>query len=280
MKIQKSFFDFIFKIIIAVVCYCITCIIFIFILTKLGVDFKEYVNDLEYLYIVMLVFLFLNSNAEDGGIFMYLKKDFVKSKSLYVITLPIIIALLENIITDISRYIPLYWGGTIINIGSNQAIINLNICTIEYWICFCIFPAFNEEMIFRFFMYRGLLVFLNNCILDNTEIKGDDYYIKKSAFKIISFVSKCINKFKNDLFIEKKDYAVIGWIIVTSALFALGHGTDFSNFYMYFIPGTLFAMLYLKYGLLSAMLCHMMGNYFSPVIGHFIKLILENLLIK
>ncbi|MBZ0312402.1 CPBP family intramembrane metalloprotease [Clostridium butyricum] len=276
MKIQKSFFDFIVKIIIAVVCYCITCIIFIFILTKLEVDFKEYVNDLEYLYIVILAFLFFNSNAEDSGIFMYLKKDFVKTKSLYVITLPIIIALLENIITDISRYIPLYWGGTIINIGSNQAIINLNTCTIEYWICFCIFPAFNEEMIFRFFMYRGLLLFLNGYNIDKLEIKDNDHFIKKIASKINRFVCKCMNKVKNDLFIEKKDYAVIGWIIVTSTLFALAHGTDFTNFYMYFIPGTLFAMLYLKYGLLSSMLCHMLGNYSSPIIHYCFKLILKN----
>lgn len=274
MKIKDSYLNDIVRIIISLFYYFIICILCIIILSRLGVDFKEYGNDLLFLYLILFL-LFLFYQSLDNKIFFYLKKEFIKSKSLYVVTLPIIMALLENIIIYISRYIPLCWGGDVIGIGLNQAIISLKMCTLEFWICNCIFPALNEEIMFRFFMYIGLFIIINNISRDNWNLKTNSKLNNNYFIMTIYKINNCLSGVKNDLFIEKKSYAVIGWIIVTSTLFALAHGTNITNFYMYFIPGALFAMLYLKYGLLSSMLCHMLSNYFSPIVHHILLVILK-----
>ncbi|WP_240792569.1 CPBP family glutamic-type intramembrane protease [Bacillus thuringiensis] len=53
-----------------------------------------------------------------------------------------------------------------------------------------------------------------------------------------------------------KNLYIWGWILVTNLIFALYHGPDITNFYAYFIPGIIDALLFLRLGFLSAWLAH------------------------
>lgn len=199
----------------------------------------------------------------------YFKEESVKSKSIYVVILPIIFAVFDNLMISITRYIPKLLGGDVIGIGSNQAINILKEFTLEFTLFNCIFPAFSEEILFRFLPYVGLGITLDY-LLDLR--KG--FENKKTN---LDFIFKALEKLKVDLFLYKKTYAVVLWITITATIFALIHGPNISNFYFYFTGGLLFGWLYLKYGLISAMLGHMLSNYLSPPILHFVTYMLSDI---
>jgi hypothetical protein len=66
-------------------------------------------------------------------------------------------------------------------------------------------------------------------------------------------------------FIQKNKYYLTVWLLVITTWFAVGHGSDITNFHSYFIPGLFFGIFFLKYGFLSAWLSHATFNAFSGI---------------
>lgn len=228
-----------------------------------------YTSLIELLNFILIIFFIIPS---DGGVkwIKYFKEESVKSKSIYVVVLPIIFAIFDNLIISITRYIPKILGGDIINIGSGQAVIILKEFTFEYTVFYCVLPAFTEEIIFRFLPYVGLGIIVDNIL--KVKKKFEHKKIK------LEFIFKAVENLKKDLFLNKKTYAVVLWITITSTVFALAHGPNITNFYFYFTGGALFGWLYLKYGLVSAMLGHMLNNYLSPTILSLVTYILSDVI--
>ncbi|MDA1909461.1 CPBP family glutamic-type intramembrane protease [Bacillus cereus] len=70
----------------------------------------------------------------------------------------------------------------------------------------------------------------------------------------------------NQLFTHKNPLYIWSWILITNLGLALLHGPDISNFYAYFIPGLINALLFLRLGFLSAWLAHGIFNLSSMII--------------
>ncbi|HDR8221064.1 TPA: CPBP family intramembrane metalloprotease, partial [Bacillus cereus] len=66
------------------------------------------------------------------------------------------------------------------------------------------------------------------------------------------------------------------WVILTNIGFALLHGPDISTFYLYFIPGVVDALLFLRLGFLSAWLAHGVFNLCSLTVLSIISSIFVN----
>lgn len=221
---------------------------------------------------VIIVFYVIFPEIEDNWI-NYLKEESIKSDSIYLVTLPLIFAIVKNFVISITRFLPMLWGEGMIGIGSNQAIVQLESGTFEYTVFHCIFPAVSEELLFRFLPYIGLFVLLKY-ILNIKETLKSKYSIRN-----LNVIFKPIEKLRNDLFYCKKTWAIILWITITATIFAMAHGPNISNFYLYFTGGMLYGWLYLKYGLISSILGHMLSNYLSPIILQIVIFIISRFII-
>ncbi|MCD2338201.1 CPBP family intramembrane glutamic endopeptidase [Bacillus cereus] len=103
---------------------------------------------------------------------------------------------------------------------------------------------FQEEIFFRYLLYAGIFLALA------------DLKVKFSW----------VEKIYNQLFSHKNPLYIWGWILITNLGFALFHSPDISNFYAYFIPGIINALLFLRLGFLSAWLAHGVYNLSSMII--------------
>lgn len=53
---------------------------------------------------------------------------------------------------------------------------------------------------------------------------------------------------------------LVCWVVFVSVIFAHLHGPDHISFFLYFIAGLVYSIVYLKYGLLACILVHASGN--------------------
>lgn len=219
--------------------------------------FETLVDDIVLLFMFFLLYPSLDNS------YSLLKENFIKSTSVLAILLPIFIAIIKGFVLSFTRFIPLFFDANVIGIGSSQAIIQLPPFSLSYFFVYCLSPGVTEEIVFRFIPY-----IFPKIIIENLNIL--------KAILPNKFILNPINKFYKDLYINKKTWAMISWLIITSTIFSLAHGPNITNFYLYFVPGAIFGCLYLKYGLISCMLCHMFGNYFSPFILQIVIYIFTN----
>ncbi|XKK20005.1 CPBP family glutamic-type intramembrane protease [Bacillus sp. A17A.1] len=75
------------------------------------------------------------------------------------------------------------------------------------------------------------------------------------------------------MFTHKNPLYIWGWILVTNLGFALYHGPDMTNFYAYFIPGIINALLFIRLGFLSTWLAHGVFNLCSLTIFRIVSII-------
>ncbi|WP_207750893.1 CPBP family intramembrane glutamic endopeptidase [Candidatus Sarcina troglodytae] len=206
---------------------------------------------------ISIIYVIKNKISED------FKYEFVKSPSINVIILPIIVSFISEVITTFSRMIPAFYGYNVIGIGSNQALVKYNSFTLSLFIFCGLIPAIIEETFFRFFSYIYLKKFLKFIVENRSLI----------------FIKNISNNIYTKMFINKKFSYNLIWILIISTIFAMAHGPNIYNFYLYFIPGVIFGVFYFKYGLLSAILAHAFGNYFSPPVMDLIIYII-NMFVK
>lgn len=181
------------------------------------------------------------------------------SGSSKVIFIPILICSTLGYIKELTRYIPLLFNSSYVSVASGQAIDNTGMFTISSFVFIGFFPGFNEEFIFRFLSYSGLKMML-------TEIQ---FFLKsmstyKNTFSRFNlYICKKLEWFYLKFYIQKDKKFLAIWIVTVSTLFSLSHFPDKTNFYMYFVSGSVYAYLFLRYGLLASMIGHAMHNYFS-----------------
>lgn len=183
------------------------------------------------------------------------KKEFIKSQSIKVLVVPLVMAPFIKIIVLLAYNI-------FNNLSESTETINTKHgwVTLSYAIYYCLAPAVVEEILFRFVGFNGLRVFVEN-LISKTVINdkyGGENIIRFICTNIIDSTNKLLTFIHNKLFIKRDIIAMFVWIMLTSYLFAQGHT---GYFFIHFVAGVLFAILYLKYGLLSSIIAHFLGNY-------------------
>ncbi|MFK4308394.1 membrane protease YdiL (CAAX protease family) [Bacillus sp. RC242] len=177
---------------------------------------------------------------------------FLSNKKRLTIGLPILLALGMQVAFNFARFIPTWMGGEMIGGGSAQFNTSEVLSEMGERILVSIIVPFNEEFVYRYVPYAALLWLANDA-------------------KEYSNVS---NKLYFNLFVEKNTKYVWVWILSTSFVFAIIHEPGVLNFSFYFIPGIVYALLFLRYGLFSAILAHSSYNLFSGIIFEMVKRIL------
>lgn len=228
---------------------------------KSGFTPSVYMGTFQWL-VIFSVVIFLNRDILKAVVKSF-KREFVKSSSTNIVAVPVVVAVVKNLVISFTRHIPKLLGGEIIGIGSNQAVITVNTYTLEFVLFYCISPAVFEEILFRYLPYVGLAFILNLIVKLKNALK-----MQRMSIEVLLYP---VEKFRDDLFKHRKTYAVVIWVVLTATLFSLAHGPNITNFYVYFVGGVIYGCLYIYYGLASSMIAHMMGNYTSPVIWDFVK---------
>ncbi|CCW04860.1 MULTISPECIES: CPBP family glutamic-type intramembrane protease [Bacillus] len=141
-----------------------------------------------------------------------------------------------------------------IGIGSGQVTYTSDLTTTGFLFLVSIIGPFNEEIFFRYLLYAGIFLVL-------ADFKTKFLWLEKVY---------------HELFIHKNPQYIWSWVILTNIGFALLHGPDISTFYLYFIPGVVDALLFLRLGFLSAWLAHGTFNLCSLTVLSIISSIFVN----
>ncbi|QWH76008.1 CPBP family intramembrane metalloprotease (plasmid) [Bacillus mycoides] len=208
-----------------------------------GLGISNNNNAIESLYLFSIVL---------AGIFIFptIRKDFqnrfnLNKNKLYVtIGLPILIGILMQFIVNFIRFIPTFLGHDMIGIGSGQITYTTDLTKTGFLFLVSVIGPFNEEFVFRYLLYAGIFLAL-------ADFKTNFSWIEK---------------FYNELFIHKNPKCIWGWILVTNVGFAVFHGPDISTFFLYFIPGAIYTLFFLRFGFLSAWLAHGAFNLCSSTV--------------
>lgn len=153
---------------------------------------------------------------------------------------------LLQVFVETTRYIPLLFDRDFVNIGNEQFSAEDNkIAPMAAFLLVGLIGPFNEEFIFRYLLFELIVISMRK-------------FIPNSGFSIYSRFS---GKYK---------YVLWTLIILISVAFALMHGPNITNFYVYFIPGLVFTYLYVRYGFLAGYLAHVAFNVVGPYVHFFI----------
>ncbi|MEC0035205.1 CPBP family intramembrane metalloprotease [Bacillus cereus] len=177
----------------------------------------------------------------------------LSDKKHLIIGLPILLAIGMRVVFNFVDYILVWMGGDMIESGSGQFVPpSETLSAMGAVILVCVIGPFLEEVLFRYIPYTTVLWGAN----------------RAKEHSII------LNKLYFNLFIEKNTKYVWGWILFTSFLFAMVHGPNILNFWVYFIPGVVLAWLFLRYGFFSALLAHSIFNFYSDIGFEMLKYVL------
>mgnify|MGYP003774297981 CR=1 FL=1 len=176
----------------------------------------------------------------------------LSDKKHLIIGLPILLAIGMQVMFQFVSFIPTWMGGDMIGPGSGQFVPQPHLSRMGTVILVSVIAPFLEEVLFRYIPYAALLWGTNRA--------------KKH--------SNILSKLYFNLFIEKNNKYVWGWILSTSFVFAMVHGPNVLNFWFYFIPGVVLAWLFLRYGFFSAILAHSVFNLSSDIIFEALKQVL------
>lgn len=159
-----------------------------------------------------------------------------RSDSLVVIVIPILVAVVRRVITNMLQVLPVIFGGEVIGEAKGQLDMSSYNPIDKIIVGTIVGPIFEE------FLYR--IVF----------------------FTFIAYVIGYIdNRFEKNFLKKLFDFkSILCWIIivVNGSLFSLVHLPDISNFHLYFIGGVVYSIIYIKYGFYASWLCHGFYNYF------------------
>ncbi|MGN5650928.1 CPBP family glutamic-type intramembrane protease [Bacillus sp. Brlt_9] len=179
-----------------------------------------------------------------------LRKDFVdrflidKENIHKAICFPILAGIGLVFIANVVRFIPYWLGGDqIIEVGTKQVTTIEEMTDAGLLIGVSILGPFTEEFLFRYLLYGGIFVLF---------------------FKGVS-ESQVSQKIVDHLYINKTAKYIWSWILITNIVFALMHGPNLMNFWMYLIPGMVDAWFFITYGFLASWLSHSMFNLFSGI---------------
>lgn len=152
------------------------------------------------------------------------KERFLVADIRSILLFTLIIVSLGSLFISFYRYSPLLFGHKPFEIDASQ-LDNP-------------FPPFSLESIF----YTGLLPGVS-----------EEMAFRLSAYALFDWLVSIQNQYL------KKPLLFL-CVIISSTIFALFHGTDGFNFFLYFIPSVLYWVLFWKFGFLSCVLGHAWNN--------------------
>jgi membrane protease YdiL (CAAX protease family) len=176
-----------------------------------------------------------------------LRKDFFKrfilnKKNIHLaICIPILVAIVMEIVLNIVQYIPLWLGYDVIKPGANQVTTLMGFTEAGLLFSVSVISPFSEEFLFRYLLYGGLSLAIVEAAKRN----------------------KLIKKIYNGLFINRNPKYIWSWVVLTNMGFAMAHGPDILSFPLYFISGIVFSIVFLRLGFLAAWISHGSANLFS-----------------
>lgn len=176
-----------------------------------------------------------------------LRKDFFKrfvfnKKNIHLaICIPILVAILMEFVLNIVQFIPSWFGYDVIKPGTNQVTTLKDFSELGLIFSVSVISPFSEEFICRYLLYGGLSLAIVGLAKENMWIK----------------------KLYHELFIIKNPRYIWSWVILTNIGFAMAHGPDILNFPLYFLPGVVFSIIFLRLGFLAAWISHGSSNFFS-----------------
>ncbi|MCQ6317115.1 CPBP family glutamic-type intramembrane protease [Bacillus cereus] len=220
-------------------------------LSGLGISNNNNAIESLYLFSILLAGIF---------IFPTIRKNFQnhfilhKNKIYLTIGFPILIGILMQFILNFIRFIPTFLGHDMIGIGSSQLTYTSDITETGFLFLASVIGPFNEEIIFRYSLYSGIFLVL-------ADFKTKFLWIEKIY---------------NELFKHKNPIYIWGWVVVTNIGFTLLHGPDISTFFLYFVPGTIYALFFLRLGFLSAWLAHGAFNLCSSTVLSILTMLFLN----
>ncbi|WML52104.1 CPBP family intramembrane glutamic endopeptidase [Neobacillus sp. PS3-12] len=178
-----------------------------------------------------------------------LRKDFLKrfllsKKNIHLaICIPILVAIVMEFVLNLVQFIPFLLGYDVIKPGINQVTTIKDFTEIGLIFSVSVISPFSEEFVFRYLLYGGLSLAIVKLAKEN----------------------KLIKKIYNELFINKNQIYIWSWIILTNIGFAMAHGPNLLSFPLYFVPGIVFSIMFLRLGFLAAWISHGSSNLFSWV---------------
>ncbi|PFM65468.1 CPBP family intramembrane metalloprotease [Bacillus cereus] len=169
------------------------------------------------------------------------ESHFIKERKIYlIIGLPIILGFLMQAILSFVHVFCYWLTGSIIPVGSNQYISSESLSAVGEWIKVCLLSPFIEELLLRYITY---IVFF--WLLDKLKDKS-------LVFRRVYDGSE-----------DKKKKFIYVWLLVSSYIFALGHGVNIINMWFYFLPGIVYGVLFIRYGFLASWISHSIFNIAS-----------------
>lgn len=167
--------------------------------------------------------------------------------------LPFALNFITGCFLNFTRFIPCFFGSDkIIGIGAGQGVSNLSLYSIEDFIFNCFFVSFYEEILFKF-VPLSLIILIAFIFLG---LRHHKLTIFRNSKRTMLYL---LNKIRSNKFNKVN----VIFAILISIIFSLAHKPDYSNFHIYFFIGLINSLLFIKYGLASAIVGHMSYNYFS-----------------
>ncbi|MDP4128368.1 MAG: CPBP family intramembrane metalloprotease [Bacillota bacterium] len=155
------------------------------------------------------------------------KERFLVSDIRSVLLFTLIIVSLGSLLTYLFRYSPILFGHNPFEIGSGQFDKSFSLFSLEAIFYTGLLPGISEEITFRLAAYA----------LFDWLVSIQKPYLKKPLLFLC--------------------------VVISSTIFALFHGTDGINFFLYFVPSVVFWILFWKFGFFSCVLGHAWYNILS-----------------
>lgn len=177
----------------------------------------------------------------------------IKNMFFSIVALPVALNFIVGFVINFLRYIPYFFGSNkVIDIAAGQSVSEFSPYSIQDLIFNCFFVSVYEETLFKFFPV-SMVILITLCFIGLRHCKLS--FFRKS--KRVMFL--LLDKIRTN----KYNKINVFFAIIVSIVFALSHKPDYSNFYVYFIPGLVNSLLFIKYGFVSAVVGHMSFNYLS-----------------
>lgn len=180
---------------------------------------------------ILICFIFSSKLREKFSSGFLLNKD----ETYKAVCYPILVAIANAFFVYIYMYTPYWLGFEAVGIGSKQVTTVEGVSDIGLIIGSSVIGPFNEEFIFRFLLFGGMIMILKNL---------------SKKFKWIK---------------SKRSMIIFLCIIISNTIFSMVHGPNLSSFPLYFIGGVIDTLFFLRYGFLAGWIAHGMFNFLSPI---------------
>jgi hypothetical protein len=171
----------------------ISMFLLIFIDEKFGLGMTDdHINLFVVPFMTLIYLLFIFPTLRNDFLKRFLHKENITNS----ICIPILTSITLVFIINLSRLIPLFFGGSnVIGVGSAQYIEQADLSVMGELLFHALIPTFSEEFLFRYLCFGGLFV-----LVTNTLLPSDKVVAKLNKFEL------AVERFRTKMFIEKNRF--------------------------------------------------------------------------